>query len=111
MGCPGRGAEFRSHELEWLTAIMRGWQLEGEHAINAIRAVRSALLGFVSLERSGGFARSGARDASFEALLELVVAGLASGVHAGRTPFMGPPVVRVGGCCVVAGYGCCPLAE
>jgi AcrR family transcriptional regulator len=71
--------------LEMLTAIMRGWQLDGEQAIDAIRAVRSALHGFVSLERSGGFAMARARDASFDALLEILVAGLAAGATAAGT--------------------------
>jgi AcrR family transcriptional regulator len=70
--------------LELLAAIMRGWQLEDDRAIDAIRAVRSALHGFVALERSGGFAMARARDASFEALLEILVAGLASGASANR---------------------------
>ena len=62
--------------LDLLAAIMRGWQLEEEHAVDAIRAVRSALHGFVTLEHGGGFAMARARDASFAALLEILVAGL-----------------------------------
>jgi AcrR family transcriptional regulator len=68
--------------LELLAAIMRGWQLEDDRAIDAIRAVRSALHGFVALERSGGFAMPRARDASFEVLLQILVGGLASAASA-----------------------------
>jgi AcrR family transcriptional regulator len=63
--------------LELLAAIMRGWRLEGEDAIDAIRAVRSALHGFVAIERAGGFAMARDTDASFEALIDTLARGLA----------------------------------
>ncbi|HTU78332.1 MAG TPA: WHG domain-containing protein [Solirubrobacteraceae bacterium] len=75
--------------LELIAAILRGWELEGEDAIDAIRAVRSALHGFVTLERHGGFAMERDPDASFEALIEMLAGGLARG--AGRR---GPRPVR-----------------
>jgi AcrR family transcriptional regulator len=62
--------------LELLRAIIRGWKLEGADAVDAIRAVRSALHGFVSLEQSGGFAMARDRDVSFERMVEMLVAGL-----------------------------------
>jgi AcrR family transcriptional regulator len=62
--------------LTLLSAILRGWKLEGDRAIDAIRAVRSALHGFVSLERSGGFAMARDRDASFDRLVAMLAAGL-----------------------------------
>jgi AcrR family transcriptional regulator len=62
--------------LGLLAAILRGWQLQGEEAIDAIRAVRSALHGFIALERGGGFALARDTDASFERLLDILVAGL-----------------------------------
>jgi AcrR family transcriptional regulator len=64
--------------LELLAAILRGWKLEGEDAIDAIRVVRSALHGFVELERKGGFALKREVDTSFERLLDTLVAGLSS---------------------------------
>jgi hypothetical protein len=48
--------------------------LEGDDAIDAIRALRSALHGFVLLETGGGFGLPVDVDRSFERL----VAGLAS---------------------------------
>ena len=65
--------------LEMIAAILRGWQLEGEPAIDAIRVIRSALHGFVTLERAGGFAMARDIDASFERLLDTLVAGLRAG--------------------------------
>jgi AcrR family transcriptional regulator len=62
--------------LEMLGAILRGWEVEGEQAIDAIRVIRSALHGFVTLERAGGFAMPRDTDASFERLLDTLVAGL-----------------------------------
>lgn len=62
--------------LELLGAILRGWRLEGDELVNALRVLRSALHGFVALEQAGGFALPRARDASFERLLDTVVAGL-----------------------------------
>ncbi len=60
-----------------LGAILRGWRLEGEQAIDAIRVIRSALHGFVSLERAGGFAMARDVDASFERLIDMLIAGVA----------------------------------
>jgi AcrR family transcriptional regulator len=62
--------------LGLLSAILRAWQLDGDHAIDAIRAVRSALHGFVTLERSGGFAMTRDLDQSFERMVGMLVAGL-----------------------------------
>jgi AcrR family transcriptional regulator len=62
--------------LEMLGAILRAWNLDEEQTVDAIRSLRSALHGFVSLERGGGFAMSRDRDASFERLTEMLVAGL-----------------------------------
>jgi AcrR family transcriptional regulator len=63
--------------LGTLAAILRGWHLEGDDAIDAIRILRSALHGFVELERKGGFAMARSVDASFERLVQTLVLGLA----------------------------------
>jgi AcrR family transcriptional regulator len=65
--------------VEMLGAILRGWEFEGGQAIDAIRVIRSALHGFVTLERAGGFAMARDTDASFERLLDTLVAGLRPG--------------------------------
>ena len=62
--------------LALLGAILRGWQLDGDDAIDTIRVIRSALHGFVSLERAGGFAMRRDRDASFDVLIDTLVAGI-----------------------------------
>ncbi len=41
--------------LEVIEAILRGYRLEGDDAIDAARALRAALHGFVHLEAGGGF--------------------------------------------------------
>jgi AcrR family transcriptional regulator len=72
-------SEAADRLLELLGAILRHWELEGDQAIDAIRVLRSALHGFVSLEQSGGFAMSRDRDASFAVLIGMLAAGLEAG--------------------------------
>lgn len=62
--------------LETVTAILRGYGLEGDEALHATRALRSALHGFVSLELAGGFAMDLDVDASFERYVGMLDAGL-----------------------------------
>ncbi len=62
--------------LSLLLSALRGYKLEGEQAVHAARAVRSALHGFVSLEGSGGFGKPVDLDASYTALVELLDRGL-----------------------------------
>lgn len=65
--------------LQTLTAVLRGYGLtEGPEALHAIRALRAALHGFVSLEASGGFALALDLDESFRRM----VAGLTAGLRA-----------------------------
>lgn len=65
-----------SAPLEVLMAVLAGYGLEGDPAIHAIRALRSALHGFVLLETSGAFAMRVDVGESFERLLALLVNGL-----------------------------------
>jgi len=60
--------------------VLAGFDLAGDDAIDAIRAVRSALHGFVSLEATGGFALPRDVDRSFDRLVSGVVAAM-SGWH------------------------------
>ena len=57
-------------------AILRGYGIEGEDAVDATRTVRSALHGFVDIERSGGFGLARSTDASFARLVTALDAGL-----------------------------------
>ena len=41
--------------VDVVLAVMRGYGLEGEDAVHGVRAVRSAMHGFITLEESGGF--------------------------------------------------------
>jgi AcrR family transcriptional regulator len=59
-----------------LVAVLRGYGLEGDDAIHAVRLIRSALHGFVSLESVGGFALPLGLEESYERLIEMVDRGL-----------------------------------
>jgi AcrR family transcriptional regulator len=59
-----------------LARVLAAWGLTGDAEIHVLRAVRSALHGFVVLEQTGGFGLDVDRDASFERLVDLLVAGL-----------------------------------
>jgi AcrR family transcriptional regulator len=61
-----------------ILAVLRGYAIEGESAIHFVRAIRSALHGFVSLEREGGFGLPINVDDSFDNLVTMLDAGLAA---------------------------------
>jgi AcrR family transcriptional regulator len=65
-----------------LVAVLRGYGLEGDDAIHAVRLIRSALHGFVSLESVGGFALPLGLEESYERLIEMVDRGLRTDVGA-----------------------------
>ncbi|ARC55633.1 putative HTH-type transcriptional regulator [Frondihabitans sp. 762G35] len=56
--------------------VLRAYGLEGDDAVHATRAFRSALHGFVSLEASGGFGLPTDVDASFEWFVRALASGL-----------------------------------
>ena len=64
--------------VELIVAVLRGYGLDGEPAIHAVRAIRSALHGFVSLEREGGFGLPVDVNASYDNLVTMLDAGLAA---------------------------------
>ena len=47
-----------------------------QHAVNAVRYLRSAVHGFVVLEKGGGFGLPEDPDESFEAMVEMIVGGI-----------------------------------
>lgn len=61
-----------------IVAVLRGYGLAGDAAIHAVRAIRSALHGFVSLEREGGFGLPIDIDDSYDKLVAMLDAGLAA---------------------------------
>jgi hypothetical protein len=58
--------------------VMAGYGLDGDDAIDAVRAYRSALHGFVSLEASGGFGMPLSVDRSFGRLVHALVRAMSS---------------------------------
>jgi AcrR family transcriptional regulator len=60
-----------------IAAALRGYDLDEESRIHAIRGLRAAVHGFVSLELAGGFGMPVDVDASFERLIDTLAAGLA----------------------------------
>ena len=62
--------------LEPVFAVLAGIGLEGDAGIHAARALRSAMHGFVELERVGGFGIDLDLDASYRFLIRAVAAGL-----------------------------------
>ena len=63
-------------------AVLRGYGLEGDDLIDATRAVRSAVHGFVTLEIAGGFGLPQDVDRSFDRLVEMVDKGLLNRIAA-----------------------------
>jgi AcrR family transcriptional regulator len=64
--------------VAFMTAVMAGYGLDGDDAIDAVRAYRSALHGFVSLEASGGFGMPVSVDRSFGRLVYALVRAISS---------------------------------
>ncbi|MEV2278819.1 TetR/AcrR family transcriptional regulator [Nocardiopsis sp. NPDC049922] len=56
--------------VEVLTAVLAGFGIGGGQAVHAVRALRSALHGFVDLETRGGFGLPEDVDESYELLVE-----------------------------------------
>jgi AcrR family transcriptional regulator len=66
--------------------VLAGFDLRGDEAIDAIRTLRSAVHGFVSLEMAGAFAIPLDLDRSYERLISAVVASLSTGLRCQTTP-------------------------
>jgi AcrR family transcriptional regulator len=64
--------------VEVVAAVMDGYGIDGEDAIDAIRAYRAALHGFVSLEANHGFAFPASVDRSFDRLVHALARALSS---------------------------------
>lgn len=59
-----------------ILAALAGYELPESAVVHAVRAIRAALHGFVSLEREGGFAMPVAVSDSYERLVEMLDGGL-----------------------------------
>lgn len=88
---PGRyaatvGAEFTGQDdplltagtrvIELIGAVLRGYRIGEDTIVHAIRAVRSTLHGWATLQAVSGFQWSGDLDVSFEALIDFMDSGL-----------------------------------
>lgn len=56
--------------------VLEGYGLQGDEALHAVRCVRSALHGFVSLEAAGGFGLPLDREETFRRLVDFLIGGL-----------------------------------
>lgn len=65
-------AEAAERAVGVFHAILDGYGISGDDAIDAIRYARSALHGFVALEAAGGFGLPQSVDASYERLIAAV---------------------------------------
>ncbi len=74
--------------VQVIAEVLSAYELEGDDAIDAIRAFRSALHGFVALESGGGFGLDVDIDRSFERLVEGIIVALAN-----WTDLTAPPMV------------------
>lgn len=57
--------------VEVVLSVLRGYELDGDDALHATRALRSSLHGFVALESAGAFGLPLDLDDSFERLVDL----------------------------------------
>jgi AcrR family transcriptional regulator len=62
--------------VETIVAVLAAYGLEGDDAVHTVRALRSFLHGFVSLEAGGGFGLPLNLDESFRRLLRIFIDGL-----------------------------------
>jgi AcrR family transcriptional regulator len=77
---PGDAEHAQASEeiLAVASAVLEGYGVEGPDAVDAIRAIRAALHGYVVLERVGGYRMSRDLDRSFERLVAMLDDALSS---------------------------------
>jgi AcrR family transcriptional regulator len=71
-------AEVAAESVRLAAAVLRGFDLPDDAMVDAVRAVRAAVHGFVGLELGGGFRLPQDLDRSFDVLLDMLVAGIAA---------------------------------
>jgi AcrR family transcriptional regulator len=62
--------------VETAFATVRGYGLQGDDLVHAVRALRAVVTGFVGLEHGGGYRLATDLDASFDFLSDLLSTGL-----------------------------------
>jgi AcrR family transcriptional regulator len=65
-----------ARSVDVIAGALRGYRLTPEQNIDAIRALRSAIHGFVLLESGGGFGLARNRDASFDTITRMLTRSL-----------------------------------
>jgi AcrR family transcriptional regulator len=66
-----------TRSVDVIAGALRGYRLSPEQKIDAIRALRSAIHGFVLLESGGGFGLARDLDASFDTVTRMLTRSLA----------------------------------
>ncbi len=79
--------------IQVIADVLTAYHLEGDDAVDAIRAFRSTLHGFVSYETAGAFRWSADVDRSFERLVRGFIVALTHAQPASTQP-TSPPVTR-----------------
>ena len=69
-------AQTAADTVAVVSAVLRGFGLPEQRTVDAVRATRAAVHGFVELEAHGGFGMPDDVDRSFDALLDVLVAGI-----------------------------------
>lgn len=69
-------AEAGAEIIAVLKAVLQGYGLQDEQMLHAVRYLRSAIHGFVSLELAGGFGMPLDLDESFSRLIQMLHQGL-----------------------------------
>ncbi|MFC5501996.1 TetR/AcrR family transcriptional regulator [Lysinimonas soli] len=70
-------AQAATDTVDVVSSVLLGFGLPEQRTVDAVRATRAAIHGFVELEAHGGFGMPDDVDRSFEALLDVLVAGIA----------------------------------
>ncbi|PUB22198.1 TetR family transcriptional regulator [Promicromonospora sp. AC04] len=73
-----RQRDAAAEGVQVVVAVLRGFGLPDDRVIDAVRAVRAGVHGFVMLELGGGFRMREDVDQSFAVLLDMLVAGVAA---------------------------------
>lgn len=68
--------EASDEVLQTVFGVLGEYDLDGDGLVDAARAVRAAIHGFVALEQAGGFGLPRDVDRSFQRLVDTLVAGL-----------------------------------
>lgn len=77
METPDPRLQAAEERVVWVTvAVVESFGLKGDKAIHAVRALRSVVHGFATLEISGGFGLPQDLDESFNRLIEMLIKGL-----------------------------------